>query len=186
MIFKPRSKSNKNCSNETTKNKKKKTKKENNEEDTTTSDREKVIKVENRKANATNRVAAKGSEQDLRCEGSVGELDLQSEAGGEEDAAETVLKKEGEEEETAPDGEASPKPFGTAEEIDISVTMEAQSKTKEKEDQREAEDDGVIGTENGSEMDGDEEGDDLVRGEPAGVEVFSKEIESSGQNPEEP
>ncbi|TNN02103.1 hypothetical protein fugu_009590 [Takifugu bimaculatus] len=37
LIFKPRSKSNKNCSNETTKNKKKKTKKENNEEDTTTS-----------------------------------------------------------------------------------------------------------------------------------------------------
>ncbi|TWW79966.1 Raftlin Raft-linking protein [Takifugu flavidus] len=174
LIFKPRSKSNKNCSNETTKNKKKKTKKENNEEDTTTSDREKVIKVENRQANA-----AKGSEQDLRCEGSMGELDLQSEAGGEEDAAETVLKKGGEEEETAPDGEASPEPLGTAEEIDISVTMEAQSKTKEKEDQREAEDDGVM------KMDGDEEGGDLVQGEPAGVEVFSKEIESSGQNPEE-
>lgn len=191
MIFKPRSKSNKNCSNETTKNKKKKTKKENNEEDTTTSDREKVIKVENRKENATNRVAAKGSEQDqdqdqeqdLRCEGSMGELDLQSEAGGEEDAAETVLKKEGEEEETVPDVEASPEPLGTAEEIDIRVTMEAQSETKEKEDQREAEDDGVIA--NGTEMDGDEEGDDLVQGEPAGVEGFSKEIESSGQNPEE-
>lgn len=181
MIFKPRSKSNKNCSNETTKNKKKKTKKENNEEDTTTSDREKVIKVENRKANTTNRVAAKGSEQDLRCEGSTGELDLQSEADGEEDAAETVLKNEGEEEGTAPDGEASPEPLGTAEEIDISVTMEAQSKTKEKE---EAEGDGVIA--NGTERDGDEEGDDLVQGEPAGVEVFSKEIESSGQNPEEP
>lgn len=178
MIFKPRSKSNKNCSNETTKNKKKKTKKENNEEDTATSDREKVIKVENRQANA-----AKGSEQDLRCEGSMGELDLQSEAGGEEDPAETVLKKGGEEEETAPDGEASAEPLGTAEEIDISVTMEAQSKTKEKEDQREAEDDGEIA--NGTEMDGDEEGGDLVQGEPAGVEVFSKEIESSGKNPEE-
>lgn len=114
----------------------------------------------------------------------MGELDLQSEAGGEEDAAETVLKKEREEDETVPDGETSPEPLGTAEEIDISVTMEAQSKTKEKEDQREAEDDGVIA--NGTEMDGDEEGDDLVQGEPAGVEVSSKDIESSGPNPEEP
>lgn len=152
--------------------------------DPATSDREKVIKVESRTANAANRAAATGSEQDLRCEGSVGELDLQSEAGGKEDAAETVLEKEVEEEETAPDGGDSPEPFGTTEEIDISVTMEAPSKTKEKEDQGEAEDDGVIA--NGTETDGDEEGDDLVQDEPAGVEVFSKEIESSGQNPEEP
>lgn len=182
LIFKPRSKSNKTCNNESAKNKKKKPKKEMSEEDATIPDREKVIKGENERARAGE------SEEDVRAEEATGE----AETGGEEDAAEHVPEKEGEEE-VVPDCEASPEQTqlsGTAEEAEISVAVEAQSETKEKEVQRGAEDDGVI--ENGLEVDeeGCEDEDYLVEctpGQPADVGVFSKEVtvESSGQNPEE-
>lgn len=89
------------------------------------------------------------------------------------------------------DGEASaehPEPLGTAEAAEVSATVETQSKTKDTEDQAEA--DGVI--ENGIETneEGDKDEDYMIErtaGEPAGAEVCSKEItvESSAQNPEE-
>lgn len=184
MIFKPRSKSNKNYNNEATKNKKKKTKKDNNEEDPTISGREKVTKVGNRKANATNMVAARGSERSLQCEEGNGEEDLRSETDGQEDAAENVPEQEEEEKMTPPE---HAEPLGTAE---ISATVEAQSKTKDTEDQGEADADG--GIEKQIEMDevGDKDEGDVIKctaGERAGVEVCSKEItvESSAPNPEE-
>lgn len=178
MIFKPRSKSNKNCNNEATKNKKKKTKKDNSEEDPTISGREKVAKAENKKADETNILAARES---LQCEEGNGEEDLHSETGGQEDAAEKVP-----EEKMTADGGASPEhtgPLGTSEVAEISATVKTQSKTKDTGDQ------GEVG---GIEMDeeGDKDEDYIVEctaGEPAGSEARSKEItvECSVQNPEE-
>lgn len=187
MIFKPRSKSNKNCNNEATKTKKKKTKKDNNEEDPTISGRE---KAGSKQANATTVEAARESERSLQCEQGHGEDDLHSETAGQKDAAQEVPEQE-EEEKTTVDGQASPEPVGTADTAESgATTVETQSKSKHTEDRGQAEADGVI--ENAMEMDEEEDKDEdhgveCTGGEPAAVEVCSKEttVESSAQSPEE-
>lgn len=177
MIFKARSKSNKNCNNQAAKNKKKKTKKDDNEEDPSISVREKLTEVEHRKEDPTNVVAAGESGRSCGGEEGDGEEDLRSQTGGREEEA-NVPEEEGGEAMRL-DGDAPAEPLASAE--------DTQSQTKDPVEQAEAGADGRM--ENGMEEEEEEGGqdEDELMGEPGGEEVCSKEIrvESSAPNPEE-
>lgn len=216
LIFKPRSKSNKNCIKDTAKNKKKKkTKIEKDAEDPKILDeREKVEKEEDKsrdeRVNATGVEAARESEtskaREVRCE-EDGMIDdgieisietIEKKDGGEETedkGAENSKEGDGEEK-MALDGEQSKDngkliENGEAQEVtEIVVTVETQSKTKEKNDEGVAEVEAVI--ENGVETDEEkDEGDETAikckTEEPTAVEVIAKEIIATPtyQSPEE-
>ncbi|XP_070768748.1 raftlin [Enoplosus armatus] len=209
LIFKPRSKSNKNCIKDTTKNKKKKkTKNEKDAEDPKiVDDREKAEKEEDKsrdeRENTTDVETARQSEtskeREVRCN-EDGKID-----DGIEISVETVEKKDGGaeakdnvvengteeegEEKIALDGEGSQKDGEPLENVEIQevteivATVETQSKTKEKEDQV-AEVEAVV--ENGVETDEekDEGEENAIKDkteEPAGAEVIAKEIVADSQ-----
>lgn len=205
LIFKPRSKSNKNCIKDTAKNKKKKkTKTEKDAEDPKIlDDREKVEKEEDKsreeRAKATDVEAARESEtskeREVRCEEDrkiddgieISIETVEKKDGGAETkdkGAENGAEEEGEEK-IALDGEGSkedgePLENGKVQEVtEIVATVETQSETKEKEDEGVAEVEAVI--ENGVETDeekdeGEESAIKRKTEEPAGVEVIAKEI----------
>ncbi|XP_076593461.1 raftlin isoform X1 [Chaetodon auriga] len=205
LIFKARSKSNKNCIKDTAKNKKKKkTKNEKDVEDPKIlDDREKVEKEEDK--NRDERVNAADAresetlkEREVRCE-EVGKID-----DGIDISIETVEKKDGRaeikdngaengteeerEEKMALDEERSkengePSENGEVHEVtEIIATVETQSKTKEKEEEGGAKVEAVIenGVETDEEKDEDEESA-IKTGEPAGMEVVAKEIVADSQ-----
>lgn len=202
LIFKPRSKSNKNCIKDTTKNKKKKkTKTEKEAEDPKILDeREKVEKEEGKsrdeRVNATGVEAARESEtskeREVRCEEDGIEISIETvekNHGGaetEDKGAENGTEEE-DKEKIALDGEGSkqngePLENGEVQEVtEIVATVETQSKTKEKED---VEVEAVI--ENGVETDEEKEEGDKTSikcktEEPAGGEVNTKEIVADSQ-----
>ncbi|TDH11375.1 hypothetical protein EPR50_G00060240 [Perca flavescens] len=208
LIFKPRSKSNKNCIKDTAKNKKKKkTKTEKDAEDPKIlDDRETVEKEEEEKSkdekgNATDVEAARESEtskeREMRCEENrmiddgieISIETVEKKDGGaerEDKGAESRTEEEGEEkitldeEGTKENGE----PFENGEvqeATEIVVTVETQSETKEK-------DEGVaeVVIENGVETDEEKDkGEEIAikrkTEEPAGVEVNAKEIVADSQ-----
>ncbi|XP_008279393.1 raftlin isoform X2 [Stegastes partitus] len=202
LIFKPRSKSSKNCIKDTAKNKKKKkTKTEKDGEDPKILDeREKVEKEEDKSGDERVNAARESEmlkEREARCEEDE-KIDDGIEIGIEtvmkkDEAAET--KENGTEEgqeKMALDGEGSkengePLENGEVKEVTETVaTVEAQSETKEKESEGAAEADAVI--ENGVETDEEkDEGDEIETDEPA--EVTAKEIvadpQATNQSPEE-
>ncbi|XP_035528706.1 raftlin-like isoform X1 [Morone saxatilis] len=206
LIFKPRSKSNKNCIKDTAKNnkKKKKTKMEKDTEDPKIlDDKEKVEKEEEKsrdeRVNATDVESARESETSKERE--VGCEEDRKIDDGIEISIETVEKKDGGaatkdkraenskeeegEEKIALDGAGSKEngePFenGEVQEVtEIVATVETQSKTKEKKDECVAKVEAVIenGVATDEEKDKDEE-DAIKRKteEPAGVEINAKEI----------
>lgn len=209
LIFKPRSKSNKNCIKETAKNKKKKkTKTEKDAEDPKIlDDREKVEKEEDKsrdeRVNATDLEAARESEtseeREVRCEEDRkidDGIEISIETIEKEDGAETKGKEaeNGTEEEggkkIALDGEGSKRNGGPLENSEVQEVIEiveivkTQSETKEKQDEGEAEVEVVI--ENGVETDeekdeGEENAIKRKPEEPAGVEVIVKEIVADSQ-----
>lgn len=211
LIFKPRSKSNKNYIKDTAKNKKKKkTKTEKALEDPKTlDDREKAEKEENKsrdeKVNATNVEAARENEiskerdvqsgEDTKIDDGIKIEAVEREDGGavtRDKGAENDAEEEGGEK-IALDREASkesevPLENGEVQEVtEIVATVEAQNKTKEKKRMCAEEVEAVI--ENGIETDEDkEEGEEnAIRcktGEPAGTKVVT-ESQAANQNPEE-
>ncbi|KAM9353062.1 raftlin [Symphorus nematophorus] len=215
LIFKPRSKSNKNCIKDTAKNKKKKkTKSEKDAEDPKIlDDKEKVEKEEDKggdeRVNATDVEGAEESEttkeREMRCEEDrkiddgieISVETVEKEDGGAETkgkGAENSTEKEGEEK-MALGGEGSkengePLENGEVREVtEIVATVETQSKTKEKEDEGVAEVEAVI--ENGVETDEekDEGEEDAIKHkteEPADVEVIAKEIVAESQANQSP
>ncbi|XP_031135231.1 raftlin-like [Sander lucioperca] len=207
LIFKPRSKSNKNCIKDTAKNKKKKkTKIEKDAEDPKIlDDRETVEKEEEKskdeKGNATDVEAARESEtlkeREMRCEKNrmiddgieISIETVEKKDGGaetEDKGAENCTEEEGEEKITL-DEEGSkengePLENGEVQEAtEIVATVETQSETKE-------EDEGVaeVVIENGVETDEDKDkGEEIAikrkTEEPAGVEVNAKEMVAESQ-----
>ncbi|XP_054478064.1 raftlin-like [Anoplopoma fimbria] len=205
LIFKPRSKSNKNCIKDTAKNKKKKkTKTEKDADDPKILDeREKVEKEEDNstdeRVHATDIEAATESqtskEREVRCEEERMiddgiEISIEKKDGGaetEDKGAENGTVEEGGAK-IALDGVGSkengePLENREIQEVtEIIATVETQSETKEKEDEAVAE--AVI--ENGVETDEEkDEGEETAikrkAGEPAGVEVIAKEIAPDSQ-----
>ncbi|XP_019134656.2 raftlin [Larimichthys crocea] len=201
LIFKPRSKSNKNCIKDTAKNKKKKKTKDV-EDPKILDDREKVEREEDRSrdegVNKTDVEAARESETS-KDRGVSREEDRKNDDGI-EISVETVEKRAGGaemkdkgakngkdeegEEKIAPEGEGSkvngePLENGEVQEVtEIVATVETQSMTKEKLEQGVAE----VVTENGVET--DEEKEDAIKRkteEPAGVEVIVKEVVADSQ-----
>ncbi|XP_078108341.1 raftlin [Sander vitreus] len=208
LIFKPRSKSNKNCIKDTAKNKKKKkTKIEKDAEDPKIlDDRETVEKEEeekrkDEKGNATDVEAARESEtlkeREMRCEKNrmiddgieISIETVEKKDGGaetEDKGAENCTEEEGEEKITL-DEEGSkengePLENGKVQEAtEIVATVETQSGTKE-------EDEGIaeVVSENGVETDEDKDkGEEIAIKrkieEPAGVEVNAKEMVAESQ-----
>ncbi|XP_068558274.1 raftlin [Cebidichthys violaceus] len=205
LIFKPRSKSNKNCIKDTAKNKKKKrTKTEKDADDPKiVDDREKVEKEEDQsrdeRVNAADVEAARESEtskeREVRCEEDRMiddgiEISIERKDGGaetEDKGAEHGTVEEGEEK-IAPEGVGTketgePLENGEVQEVtEIVATVEARSETKEKEGEGVAE--AVI--ENGVETDEEkDEGQEIAikrkTEEPAGVDVIAKEITADSQ-----
>lgn len=201
MIFKPRSKSNKNCIKDTAKNKKKKKTKDV-EDPKILDDREKVEREEDRSrdegVNKTDVEAARESETSK--DRGVSRQEDRKNDDGIEISVETVEKRAGGaemkdkgakngkdeegEEKITPEGEGSkvngePLENGEVREVtEIVATVETQSMTKEKLEQGVAE----VVTENGVET--DEEKEDAIKRkteEPAGVEVIVKEIVADSQ-----
>lgn len=201
MIFKPRSKSNKNCIKDTAKNKKKKKTKDV-EDPKILDDREKVEREEDRSrdegVNKTDVEAARESETSK--DRGVSRQEDRKNDDGIEISVETVEKRAGGaemkdkgakngkdeegEEKIAPEGEGSkvngePLENGEVREVtEIVATVETQSMTKEKLEQGVAE----VVTENGVET--DEEKEDAIKRkteEPAGVEVIVKEVVADSQ-----
>ncbi|XP_034067283.1 raftlin-like isoform X2 [Gymnodraco acuticeps] len=202
LIFKPRSKSNKNCIKETAKNKKKKkTKTEKDAEDPKIlDDKENVEKEENNSreeaVNATDVEAARESEtskeREVRSEADkmIDGIEISIETFEKKDGGAETEDKEGqnvteeeEEEKIALDGEGSnekgePLEKREVQEVtEIVATVETQSETKEKVDESVAE----VVIENGVETDEEkDEGQEIVMKhkteEPAGVDVIAKEI----------
>ncbi|KAM7421479.1 hypothetical protein PAMA_015560 [Pampus argenteus] len=212
LIFKPRSKSNKNCIKDPAKNKKKKkTKLEKDAEDPKILDeREKVEKDEDKsgdeRVNAAE--AARESEISEQREASCGEdrkiddgieISIETVGGAEtkDKGVEDSTEGEGEEEKIALDQEGSkengkPLENGEVQEVRETVAIvETESETKDKEDEGLAEAEAVI--ENGVETDEEkEEGEENVikcpTEEPAGVEVITKadsQATPANQSPEE-
>ncbi|KAM3613590.1 uncharacterized protein V6R79_001931 [Siganus canaliculatus] len=203
LIFKPRSKSNKNCVKDTTKNKKKKkSKTEKDVEDPKIlDDREKVEKEEEKSRDE--QVTAAGDEAAREREASKEkEASCEEDAKIDSDGVETVEKteaaetkaEEGEEKTEETDaagskenGEASEN--GQVQEVtEIVAAVETQIETKDEEDEHVAEVQAVI--ENGVETDEekDEGQEDAVKRkkeEPAEVEVIAKETVVDSQSPEE-
>nr|XP_046254379.1 raftlin-like isoform X2 [Scatophagus argus] len=211
LIFKPRSKSNKNCIKDTAKNKKKKkTKTEKDAEDPKIlDDREKIEKEEDKsrdeRVSTTDVEAAREiealKEREVRCEEDrkidegveISIETVEEKDGGaekEDKGAENGSEEEGEEK-AAKDGEGSKEngePFenGEVQEVtEIVATVETQSKTKEKEDEGVAEVEAVV--ENGIETDeeekdkGEENAIKHKAEEPADVEVIAKETVADSQ-----
>lgn len=202
LIFKPRSKSNKNCIKETAKNKKKKkTKTEKDAEDPKIlDDKENVEKEENNSreeaVNATDVEAARESEtskeRQVRSEADkmIDGIEISIETFEKKDGGAETEDKEGqnvteeeEEDKIALDGEGSnekgePLEKREVQEVtEIVATVETQSETKEKVDESVAE----VVIENGVETDDEkDEGQEIVMKhkteEPAGVDVIAKEI----------
>ncbi|KAI9532208.1 hypothetical protein NQZ68_034415 [Dissostichus eleginoides] len=202
LIFKPRSKSNKNCIKETAKNKKKKkTKTEKDAEDPKIlDDKGNVEKEENNSreeaVNATDVEAARESEtskeREVRSEADkmIDGIEISIETFEKKDGGAETEDKEGqnvteeeEEEKIALDGEGSnekgePLEKREVQEVtEIVATVETQSETKEKVDESVAE----VVIENGVETDDEkDEGQEIVvkhkTEEPAGVDVIAKEI----------
>ncbi|XP_036931390.1 raftlin-like [Acanthopagrus latus] len=206
LIFKPRSKSNKNCIKETAKNKKKKkTKTEKDAEDPKIlDDREKAEREEDKsgdeRVNATDVEGARESETskegEARCEEDrkiddgikISVETVEEKDGGAEtkdDGAENST--EGEEEEKIEGSKENGEPLRKGEVHEVTkivATVETQSETKEKEDDGGAEAEAVI--ENGVETDEEkDEGEGRAikckTEEPAGVEVIAKEIVADSQ-----
>ncbi|KAM8734839.1 raftlin [Acanthopagrus schlegelii] len=206
LIFKPRSKSNKNCIKETAKNKKKKkTKTEKDAEDPKIlDDREKAEREEDKsgdeRVNATDVEGARESETskegEARCEEDrkiddgikISIETVEEKDGGAEtkdDGAENST--EGEEEEKIDGSKENGEPLRKGEVHEVTkivATVETQSETKEKEDDGGAEVEAVI--ENGVETDEEkDEGEGSAikckTEEPAGVEVIAKEIVADSQ-----
>ncbi|XP_072249722.1 raftlin isoform X2 [Leuresthes tenuis] len=206
LIFKPRSKSNKNGIKDTTKNKKKKTKTEKDAEDSKIQDSEKVEKEDVKNVAETTipaevETASEGEkEKETRCER---ERELEE---GIEISIESVIKKDGaaevedkgaengteeEKDEMEVDGEGSkqndePLENGEVKEVTETVaTVETQSETKEKELEGAAEVESVI--ENGIET--DEEKDEGEEVKSKTEEVIAKETvadpQATNQSPEE-
>ncbi|XP_010791719.1 raftlin [Notothenia coriiceps] len=201
LIFKPRSKSNKNCIKETAKNKKKKkTKTEKDAEDPKIlDDKENVEKEENNSreeaVNATDVEAARESEtskeREVRSEADkmIDGIEISIETFEKKDGGAETEEKEGqnvteeeEEEKIALDGEGSnekgePLEKREVQEVtEIVAAVETQSETKEKVEERVAE----VVIENGVETDEEkDEGQEIVMKhkteEPAGVDVIAKE-----------
>ncbi|XP_029360211.1 raftlin [Echeneis naucrates] len=198
LIFKPRSKSNKNCIKDTAKNKKKKKTKTDAENPKILDEREMVDK-EDERVNTTDVEAVRGGE-------TAGELRFDEDRkidGGNEICIETVEKKderaetkekaagngtEGKEDEgTALDGEepkANGEPSESREVQETVATVETEKKTKEKGDEGKAEAEAVI--ENGIETDEErDEGDESAikhkKEEPAGVDDSAKEAVADSQ-----
>ncbi|XP_051263629.1 raftlin [Dicentrarchus labrax] len=212
LIFKPRSKSNKNCIKDTAKNKKKKkTKMERDTEDPKIlDDKEKVEKEEEKsrdeRVNATDVESARESEtskeREVGCEEDrkVGDgIEISIETATKEKRAENSKEEEGEEK-IALDGVGSKEngePFenGEVQEVtEIVATVETQSKTKETEDEGVAEVEAVIENGVATDEEKDEDEEDVIKRkteEPAGVEINAKEIVAdslatpTNQNPEE-
>lgn len=191
MIFKPRSKSNKNCIKDTAKNKKKKkTKTEKDSEDPKILD-ERENKSRDEMMNATNVEAAR--EMNERCEEdrkidegieiSVETIKKKGEGAATRDnGAESVTGDEGEERMCGEGSKDNGEPVGNGEiQEEIFATVETQCATKEKEDQDVAEVKAVI--ENGIET--DEEGDEnmtkCTRAEPADEGAIAKEAVAEPQ-----
>nr|XP_033958110.1 raftlin-like [Pseudochaenichthys georgianus] len=200
LIFKPRSKSNKNCIKETAKKKKKKkkTKTEKDAEDPKIlDDKENVEKEENNSreeaVNATDVEAARESEtskeREVRSEADkmIDGIEISIETFEKKDGGAETEDKEGqnvtEEEKIALDGEGSNEKGEPLEKrevqevMEIVATVETQSETKEKVDESVAE----VVIENGVETDEEkDEGQEIVMKhkteEPAGVDVIAKEI----------
>ncbi|KAF1388373.1 hypothetical protein PFLUV_G00089510 [Perca fluviatilis] len=201
LIFKPRSKSNKNCIKDTAKNKKKKKTKIEILDDRETVEKEEEKKSKDEKGNATDVEAARESEtskeREMRCEENrmiddgieISIETVEKKDGGaetEDKGAENHTEEEGEEkitldeEGTKENGE----PFENGEvqeATEIVATVETQSETKEK-------DEGVaeVVIENGVETDeekdkGEETAIKCKTEEPAGVEVNAKEIVADSQ-----
>ncbi|XP_037640027.1 raftlin-like [Sebastes umbrosus] len=198
LIFKPRSKSNKNCIKDTTKNKKKKkTKTEKDAEDPKILDeREKVEKEEDKsrdeRVNATDVEAARESEtskeREVRCEEDrmiddgveISIETVEKKDGGaetEDKAAENGREEEGGEK-IALDGEGSkengePLENGEVQEV-TEIIVESQSETKEKEGEGVAE----VVIENGVETDEEkDEGEEIaIKRKTEEPEVIAKEI----------
>lgn len=198
LIFKPRSKSNKNCIKDSAKNKKKKkTKTEKDADDPKTDDREKVEKEEDQsrdeRVNATDIEAARESEtskeREARCEEDRMiddgiEISIEKKDGGAEDkGAEHSTVEEGEEkmalEGVGTKETGEPLENGEVQEVtEIVATVEARRETKEKEGVAEA----VI--ENGVETDEEKDEEVAIKHkmeEPAGVDVIAKEITADSQ-----
>ncbi|KAI4810505.1 hypothetical protein KUCAC02_013445, partial [Chaenocephalus aceratus] len=199
LIFKPRSKSNKNCIKETAKKKKKKkTKTEKDAEDPKIlDDKENVEKEENNSreeaVNAIDVEAARESEtskeREVRSEADkiIDGIEISIETFEKKDGGAETEDKEGqnvtEEEKIALDGEGSnekgePLEKREVQEVtEIVATVETQSETKEKVDESVAE----VVIENGVETDEEkDEGQEIVMKhkteEPAGVDVIAKEM----------
>lgn len=211
LIFKPRSKSNKNCIKDTAKNKKKKkTKTEKDAEDPKIlDDRDKAEREEDRsgdeRVNATDAEGERESETsregEARCEGDRkidDGIKISVETAEEKDGgAETKDEKEEEEEEKIDGSKENGEPLRKGEVHEVTkivATVETQSETKEKEDGGGAEVEAVI--ENGVETDeekdeGEESAINCKTEEPAGAEVVAKEIVAdspatpNNQSPEE-
>ncbi|XP_030249541.1 raftlin isoform X2 [Sparus aurata] len=211
LIFKPRSKSNKNCIKDTAKNKKKKkTKTEKDAEDPKIlDDRDKAEREEDRsgdeRVNATDAEGERESETsregEARCEGDRkidDGIKISVETAEEKDGgAETKDEKEEEEEEKIDGSKENGEPLRKGEVHEVTkivATVETQSETKEKEDGGGAEVEAVI--ENGVETDeekdeGEESAIKCKTEEPAGAEVVAKEIVAdspatpNNQSPEE-
>ncbi|XP_024865652.2 raftlin-like [Kryptolebias marmoratus] len=206
LIFKPRSKSNKNCIKETTKNKKKKTTAEKDSEDP-------KILNDRGKNEDDKSVAERGNEAQMEAAGE-GEKEKKKRCeedkkidGGIEISIETVTKKDGaaesenkkaencteEEEKITLDGEGSKEngePLGNEEVKEVTetvVTVETQSETKEKE-LEEVQSVMENGIETEREKDEGEE-DQIKTEEPAEVEVIAKETvadpQATNQSPAE-
>lgn len=202
LIFKPRSKSNKNCIKDAKNKKKKKTKVEKETEDPKPlDDREKVEKEEDKsrdeKANTAEGETARESEtmterEDRKNDDGI-EISITKKDGG---ASTGHKEAENGTEEEALDGEGSKvngEPSENSEFKEVMKTVATvESKTKEKEDEGRAEVEVVI--ENGVETDEekDEGGDNAVRcktEESVHTEIIAKEIvvdpQATCQSPEE-
>ncbi|XP_044063687.1 raftlin-like [Siniperca chuatsi] len=202
LIFK----SNKNCIKDAAKNKKKKKSKnvKDAEDPKILDDREKAEKEEDKsrdeRVNAIDVEAARESEtskeREVRCDEDRKtddgiEISIETDGGAEtkDKGAENGTEEEGEEK-IAMDGDGSKEkgePLEKSEIQEVSeivVTVETQSKTKEKEDKGVAEVEAVI--ENGVETDEEKEDgeESVIKGkteEPAGAEVITKEIVADSQ-----
>lgn len=191
LIFKPRSKSNKNCIKDTAKNKKKKkTKTEKDSEDPKILD-ERENKSRDEKMNATNVEAAR--ERNERCEEDpkIDEgIEISIETETRDKRAESVTGDEGEDKMGGEGSQENGEPVENSEvREETSATVETQSETKEKEDRDVAEVKAVI--ENGIETDeaGDENTTKCQGAEPADGGDVSKEVvaepQATNQNPDE-
>ncbi|XP_073340682.1 raftlin [Pagrus major] len=206
LIFKPRSKSNKNCIKDTAKNKKKKKtktekdaedpkilddrEKAENEEDKSRDERVNAADVEGARESETSKEGEARCEEDRKIDDGIKisvETVEEKDGGAEtkDNGAENGMEEEEEEKIDGSKENGEPLRKGEVQEVTkIVATVETQSETKEKEDEGGAEVEAVI--ENGVETDeekdeGEESAIKCKTEEPAGVEVIAKEIVADSQ-----